>query len=121
MYKEASKQKMRFQTSKGLLSVEQLWDLDLETLDALAVSLEENYKAGKGKSFLSKKTIKDKTVKLQFDIVLDVLQSKAEESDALTIAKENKEHNNKIIALIKDKKDESLKNMSVEELEGMLK
>ena len=79
MYKEASKLKLRFQTTKGILSVEQLWELSLTELDALAVSLEEEYKNSDGKSFLDKKTEKDKMVKLRFDIVLNVLNTKVEE------------------------------------------
>ena len=69
MYKEASKQKLRVQTNRGCLSIEQLWDLSLAELDALAVTLEEEYKDSKGKSFLDKKSKKDKTLKLQFDII----------------------------------------------------
>jgi hypothetical protein len=38
MYKEAAKQKLRFATNKGNLSVEQLWDLNLTDLDSLAVA-----------------------------------------------------------------------------------
>lgn len=120
-YKLATQQKLRFQTNKGLLSVEQLWDLSLTDLDALAVSLEEEYKQSGKKSFLVVKSVKDKTAKLRFDIVLDVLTSKVEEHQALTEAKEVKEHNEKILTLIAEKKDESLKGKSVKELEKLLK
>lgn len=121
MYKEASQQKLRFQTNKGLLSVEQLWDLPLTDLDSLAVSLETAYKESKGKSFLNVRTVKDKGLKLQFDIVLDVLQTKVEEQDALRKAKEVKEHNQKIISLISKKQDEDLAGKSIAELEALLK
>jgi hypothetical protein len=121
MYKQASKQKLRFQTTKGLLSSEQLWDLPLTELDTLAVSLEESYKNSKGKSFLDKRTAKDSNIKLQFDIVLDVLQTKMEENEAVRTLKEDKEHNQKIIELIKEKQDDSLKGKSIKELEKMLR
>lgn len=131
MYKQASQIKLRFNTSKGILTVEQLWDLPVGnerafraeelTLDNLAVSLEEAYKNSKGKSFLDKKTTKDRTIKLQFDIVLDILSTKVEEADALRDAKEVKEYNQKILGLISEKKDEELKGKSVKELEKMLK
>lgn len=121
MYKEASKQKLRFATNKGSLSVEQLWDLSLTDLDALAVSLETEHKESGKKSFLVSKSVKDKTAKLKFDIALDVLSAKMEEADKATTLKENKVHNEKILALIADKKDASLKGKSVRELEKMLK
>jgi hypothetical protein len=120
-YKEASKQKLRFNTTKGLLTTEQLWDLSLEDLDALAVSLESEHKESGKKSFLTKSTAKDKTAKLRFDIVLDVLNAKVDEEQALTEAFEIKEHNKKIITLIADKKDDELKGKSVKELEKMLR
>ena len=121
MYKEATKQKLRFQTEKGVLTAEQLWDLSLEELDSLAVSLEQAYKNSKGKSFLEKKTTKDKTVKLQFDIALDILQSKVEEQEAFREAAEAKAHNQKILSLIKEKQDDELKGKSIVELEKLLK
>jgi len=120
-FKEASKQKLRIQTNKGLLSVEQLWDLSLSELDTLAVSLENEYKESGKKSFLTKSSAKDKTTKLKFDIVLEVLNSKFEESEAIKEAKEIKEHNQKILELIAEKQDEALKGKSVKELEKMLK
>lgn len=121
MYKEASKQKLRFSTNKGLLTTEQLWDLSLTDLDALAVSLEiEHMESGK-KSFLTKNSAKDKTAKLKFNVVLDVLTTKAEEMETLKTAREVKEHNEKIIGLIQDKKDASLKGKSIKQLTALLK
>ena len=89
-FKLASQQKLRFQTNKGLLSVEQLWDLSLEDLDALAVSLETEHKESGKKSFLVKTSAKDKTAKLRFDVVLDVLNTKVEAEQAALAEKGKK-------------------------------
>lgn len=121
MYKEASKQKLRFTTSKGLLSVEQLWELDVNTLDSLAVSLQESYENSKGKSFLAKTSAKDKTIKLQFDIALDILLTKQADSEAAKEAKDNKEFNQKIMGIIQEKNEDALKGKSVKELTALLK
>lgn len=120
-FKEASKLKLRFPTVKGILTTEQLWDLSLTDLDQTAVSLDEALKKSKGKSFLEKRTTTDKVVKLQFDVVLDVLQTKQADTDAATEAKKNKEHNQKILGLINEKKDGELKGKSIKQLESMLK
>lgn len=120
-YKSASQQKLRYQTSKGLLNTEQLWDLNLNELDALAVALVAELESSGKKSFLVKTSAKDKTVKLKFDIVLDVLNTKSEEAQALKDAAEIKAHNSKIINLISEKQDESLRVKSVKQLEAMLK
>lgn len=121
IFAQASKEKLRIPTNKGVLSVEQLWDLSLTDLDTLAVSLENEYKESGKKSFLVTKSVKDKAAKLKFDIVLEILGNKVEEAEAATIARENKEHNQKILALIADKKDEALSKKSVKDLEAMLK
>lgn len=119
-FKLASQQKLRFQTNKGLLSVEQLWDLSLEDLDALAVSLETEHKESGKKSFLVKTSAKDKTAKLRFDVVLDVLNTKVEAEQAALAERERKAKNEKIIGIIADKQDESLKGKSIEQLRAML-
>lgn len=119
-FKEASKQKLRFQY-KGMLSTEQLWDLSLDELDELAVSLEIEHKQSGKKSFLAKTSVKDKTAKLKFDVVLEVLNSKSNDIEAAAQAQEDKDHNKKIIALIAEKQDESLKGLSVKELQKKLR
>lgn len=120
-YKLASREKLRFQTPKGLLSVEQLWDLSITELDALAVSLDNEYKESGKKSFIVKSSAKDKTAKLKFDIVLDVLSTKVDEKTAVAEAAADREHNKKIDALIAEKQDESLKGKSIAQLERMRK
>ncbi len=121
IYKQASKLKLRFQTSKGLLSVEQLWDLSTTELDVLAVQLDEEHKKSGKKSFLVKSSAKDKTSKLMFDLALDILTTKVEEQDAKTQELEDKKHNEKIINLIAEKQEDALKGKSVAELKAMLR
>lgn len=122
IYKEASRRKLRFTTIKGQLSVEQLWQLSVTDLDELAVELEKAYqKSDSSKSFIKVKTSADKTAKLMFDIVLDVLQTKVEEQENSLKAMETKAHNEKILGLIAKKQEASLEGLSIEELEKQLK
>lgn len=122
MYKQASKQQLRFPTTVGMLTTEQLWSLGIVDLDKLAVALEDAYNKAKGKkTFLQVKTEEDKTAKLRFDIALDILTSKVEEMEEAQKAQETKEHNQKILGLMAKKKDEALEGKSLKELEKMLK
>lgn len=121
MYKEASKQQLRITTTKGLLSVEQLWSLSIDELDRLAIKLQEEYDSSKGKSFVNKKSTKDKTTKLRFDIVLDVLNTKVEEREKSQTAAADRLHNQTIIARIQKNKDKELDNLSTAELEKLLR
>lgn len=121
MFKEASKTRLRVNTAKGPLSVEQLWDLSIPELDTLAVKLEEEYNTSGKKSFVVKRSVKDKSAKLAFDIVLDILNTKVDEAAEEAQKREDKEHNTKILELIAEKKDESLKGKSIKQLEAMLR
>lgn len=120
-YKLAIKQKLRIQTTKGLLSLEQLFDLSIDDLDALAVSLDEQYNKSGKKSFLNKSSAKDKTTKLMLDIVVDVLNTKAEDRDIEQTRLENKRHNEKIYAALEDVENSELKGKSKKQLLGMLR
>lgn len=120
-YKLASKAKLRFQTSRGVLSVEQLWDLSLEDLDSLAVSLEAAHKESGKKSFLNKTSVKDKMAKLAFDVALDILNSKVEDNEAALEAIETKQFNEKILNLIAEKQDDNLRGLSIAQLKAKLK
>lgn len=120
-FKQATKEKLRFQTNKGLLSTEQLWDLSLADLDNLAIELQEKYEESGKKSFLVKRSVKDKTAKLRFDVVLDVLQTKSDEMEEAKQKAEDKKHNEEIMQLIVEKQKEGLKGKSIKQLESMLR
>jgi len=119
-YKLATKLALRFQTAQGQISTEQLWSMHLEQLDKLVVGLELELETTTKKSYLVKTSSKDKLAKLRFDIALDVLNSRVEEVQAARDAASKKESNKKITELIAKKQDESLSNLSVEELQKLL-
>lgn len=120
MYKQASRLRLRIESNRGALTVDQLWDLSLTELDKMAVSLEIK-KNTSAKTFLEIKSEEDEIAKLKFDIVLDVLQTKVKEDAAARKAQEDKEHNQKILGILAKKKDDALEGKSVEELEALLK
>lgn len=119
MYKDLIRNKVRF-NFKGSLTLEQLWDLSINELDTLAVSLNDAYENSKGKSFIEKRTTKDKNLKSQLDVVLDILQTKVEELEASKEKAARKERNQKILSLIALKEDEELAKKSKKELQALL-
>ena len=121
MYKKASRLKLRFETKKGILNVEQLWTLSLSDLDELAVSLEEELNKSKTKSFLECRSNEDKIISLKFDIVFDILTTKLEEQESNKKELETKEHNEKIMRLISKKQEDELQNKSIDDLVKLLK
>lgn len=121
IYKEAAQQGLRVQTKKGVLSTEQLFGLSIDDLNETAVQLDEEYTKSGKKSFIVAKSVKDKSIKLKFDIVYDVLQTKLAEAEVAREKKEVKEHNAKILELINDKEKDELKAKSSKQLKAMLK
>ncbi len=119
MYKEASRLSLRFQTSKGPLTVEQLWTLSLNDLDALAAGLDTALDKST-KSFIGKKTKEDKLLKLRFDIVIDIINTLLAEQEEDANKTKDKKYNEKIASLILEKEEEELKKLSVDELKAKL-
>lgn len=120
IYKRGIKQRVRFQTSLGQLTIEQLHDLTVNQLNDLAVALNDVVEKGEKKSFIATPTAANELAKLKFDIVLDILQDKVKYAEAAAKAAETKENNQKILALIEAKKGEALAGKSIEELQAMI-
>ena len=121
IWKKAAKAKLRIQTTKGLLTPEQLWGLSLKDLDELAVKLEDEKNASGKRSFLSERSEADATKQLELDIVMDVLIDKVAAQQAEKNEAEKRIHNSKIDDLIAKKQDEELGNLSIEELKALRK
>jgi len=123
-FQQASKLKLRFNTPKGLLSTEQLWDLTLVDLTTSIKASKKllNKTEDNDLSFLEiTTTVADQIEQLRFEILKEVYLTKKADNEAIRTAKENKEHNQKIMQLIEQKKDDKLSGLSIEELEKMLK
>ena len=121
MYKQAARLHLRIPTVRGQLSVEQLWGLPLKELDQIATGLQEEYKKSGKKSFLIKKSAKDKLLKLKFDVVLDILVTLAEEAEAAKDTAANKLHNDRILSKIAEAQDRKLDGLDEEALLKLLK
>jgi hypothetical protein len=120
MFEKAAKMKLRFPSSRGNLTVEDLWDFTLKDLNSIAKGLNKKIKSMDEEDFLEDISKEDGVIKLKFDIVLHVLNTKKEENKIkrdITVKKEKKE---KILSIIEKKQDASLENMSEEELKKAL-
>lgn len=124
MYKEGIRSKVRFETSKGLLSIEQLWDLSRTQLATVVRNLKKKLKEDSDDdlAFLDDTAKQvDKLDQLKFNIAKDIYLTKKAEYDASVNEAEIKANNQKILAIIKEKQEASLKDMSVEDLEKLIK
>ena len=128
IFKKATRMKLRIQTSRGPLAVEQLWDLKLSDLSTIAKNLyEEKKKFGTNSEELAflegpveGKNKDAEIAELSFDIVKDIYTTKMNESKEAVVELEKKKEKNRLLELIQKKKDEALEGKSIEELEAML-
>jgi len=118
MYKQATQLKLRFLTNVGQLSAEKLWDLSQVQLSNAIKAVKKVLKKNDDDelSFLENTKEVDVENQLRFDILKDVYLTKKKESDELRNAAEVKVHNQKIDALIAEKQDGQLREMSIDEL-----
>jgi hypothetical protein len=121
IYKWAIENKVRFETSKGLISTEDLFSLSMERLNEIYVALKRQQKNIAEESLMDEPTNESATLATKIEIVQDVYNTKKAKKEASVAAAEAKQKKQKIMEILEAKKDQALQNMSVEELEAMLK
>lgn len=126
MFEKADRMKLRFDTPKGPLAVEDLWDLPLTSttgkanLDDIAKGLFRQLKESDEVSFVQPTQSTDKTTQLKFDIVKHVIEVRVAERDATELARVNKEKKQLVLGIIAQKENEQLTNSSLDELRAMV-
>ena len=119
IYKEALMRKLRFKSSVGNISTEDLFSLPLEELDSIAKNLHKQ-KENTTISFVKKQTDKSKLIELMFNVVLDVINTKLEEQEKAKKAAEEKARKQKILEIIESKEMEDLKKLPLDELKKLV-
>ena len=119
MFEIAVRCKLRF-PYKGMVSVEDLWDLSVENLDSVFKTLNSQIKTAKEESLLVTKSKEDEKLSLMIEIVKYIVSVKLSEENARLKAKENKEKKQKIMEIIASKQDADLLSKSTDELQAML-
>ncbi len=127
IYKKASKKKLRFSTNRGVLSVEQLWDLSKDEIRQLVIKAREAAKKSSGEVNDSELSFLDAPAKtkatddeLRFEILKDIYLTKKSAEEKAQKKAEVKASNKKLLELIARKQDEALEKKSIKDLEKML-
>lgn len=123
-FEKATRLKLRFNTNKGVLSTEQLWDLSLSSLSEIAKDINKQrseISADGELDFLDNENNIDPILELQFEIVKSVYKTLREEKEQEKDRLANKKHNERIMELIYRKENEEMEKLSVDELKAQLK
>lgn len=119
LFESATRSKMRF-PFKGMISVEDLWDLSLTNLDSVFKALNAEVKKSEEESLLNTKSKEDEEISNKIEIVKYIVGVKLDEKKKREDAKKNAEMRQRLLEIKAKRQDAALENMSDEDLDKAL-
>lgn len=126
LFETATRLKFRFASTRGPISVEDLWDVPLTSrnnfdLDSIAKTVNAELKATGEESFVDTEKTNPAQAQLiaKLELVKHVIAVKIAERDAKASAAARKEQREKLAEIIGRKQDAELEGKSIEELRAM--
>lgn len=122
IFEQASKKKIRFNSNRGDLTVEQLWDMPLQSksgfdLDTIAKEVNRGIKASSEESFVTTKASSaTTTLELQLEVLKHIIAVKIEAAASAAKRTENEARRAKLIEALENKQNSELNNMSTEDI-----
>jgi len=125
IFEQATKTKLRFNSTQGLLTTEDLWDLPLTSqrksnLNDIAVSVSDELDKSTGKSFVKKVSEINTELELKLEILKYIISVKIKEIEDKENEKIRADKKAKLESLLEKKQDESLESLSVDEIKAQL-
>ena len=126
LFLQATREKFRFESSKGDLSVEQLWDLPLTSrtgfdLDTVAKAVNADLKASNEESFVNvSNNPAVSRLQAQLEVVKAIIEIKLAQAEAAKKRVEKAAERQRLMEVLHSKKDQELQGLSVEEIERRL-
>lgn len=118
IYEAAIRNKYRF-PYKGMITIEDLWDLNFAALDNIYKALSAEKKQDSEDSLITP-AVANTEIENKIAIVKYVYEVKKAEADARKLASENRKKKERIMEIIANRQDAALQNMSDDELKAML-
>lgn len=115
LFEIATRNRYRF-NYKGVMSVEDLWSLRVDDLDAIFKMLNRQKKTADEDSLLATKSAEDQDLANKIDIVRYIVSVKLAEAAERVSAAEKKAQRDKIMEIVAKKKDKALEDMGIEDL-----
>ena len=124
MFEIATRKKIRFNSPKGQLTCEQLWDVPLRgmtdfNLDVLARLANKEMQETSEVSFVDNKPEDSKAAvlaSLRFDIIKHVIATKLEEEEQRKKRAENKAKKARLVELLAKREDEELEGLTKKQI-----
>ena len=119
LFETATRNKIRF-PFRGMISVEDLWDLSLTNLDSVFKTLNAEAKKSEEESLLETKSKENEELSNKIEIVKYIVNIKLEEKKARENARKSAEMKQRLLEIKAKRQDAALENMSDEDLDKML-
>ena len=119
LFEMATRQKLRFASPKGLLTVEDLWDLPMTgntSLDSVSKLANRDVKASEEESFVTDTTPVNDAATLKLNVLKHIIAVRKSEAAARVAAQEKVERKRKLLGLLAQKDDEKDASMSREDI-----
>lgn len=126
LFIQASRAAYRFETARGILSIEDLWSMPLQSksgfdLDSVAKLLNSQVIEAGDTSFVSTTISPRKAAaEARLEIVKFIIATKLAEAEAASTAAARKAQRDKLIAVLGEKQDAQLKEMTAEEIQAQI-
>ena len=127
IFEQATRRAIRFESAKGDLSVEQLWDLPLQSrnqfdLDTVAKTVNRQLNAVTEESFVSvRENPAKETLSLKLELVKYIISVKLQEAEEARNRANKASEKEKLLRLLDEKQNEALRALTPEEIQERLK
>ena len=119
IFEKATRLNIRFEY-KGLIGLEDLWDLSLEALDSIYTKLMASAKRSNEESLLKTRKSEDKLTDLKIEIVKHVFEVKQEEEANRKLLAKKRQQKDFLKGVLEQKQNQAVLDMPIEKIQEMM-
>lgn len=120
VFEKATKKQLRFNTTRGLLTTEQLWQLSLQDLDTLGMAIKKEIKESSEETLLSTTKRVNPTEQLKLDVIVRIIEVKQKDAEARAKRVEKAGKLQQLQQLAATKENEKFNEQSLEEIQKQI-
>lgn len=122
LYEKLLRRKARFLAPQGSLTVEDLWDISLGSLNTVAVHISKQLKEAGEENFIAPESDDEALLRLkdELEMVKHIIAIRLEEKAAARKAVDRAREREELYALLHDKEQDALKELTKEELQARI-
>lgn len=116
LFEKASRLRVRFDSAKGQVSVEDLWSLPLAQLDQIAQALDTKINSGAKKSYITKATTVSELDQFRLDLLVYIINTRLAEHEEKQLERQKAERKAFLLDLLADREKEKDQAMTTDDI-----